>query len=159
MQYIFCTIYFALYFAQLPQIDTLGWLGEANINILCNIFCTIYLAIYILQNIFCNVFCTASPNWHPGLVRWSQHIKKLWKFQSELVKPRSVYVILLCTWMFVNATSVIWYYLLWELSKVTSCSYFRTYFCNIIKTGISTPMRCFFLSISLDFAIYFLSVL
>ena len=54
----------AIYFAQLPQIETLGWLGEAN-------------------------------------------IKNLLKLQSELVKPWSVYVIVLCTWMFVNATSLI----------------------------------------------------
>ena len=48
----------AIYFAQLPQIDTPGWLGEANINIFCNIFCTIYFEIYFAQYILCNI-CSA----------------------------------------------------------------------------------------------------
>ena len=40
----------AIYFAQLPQIDTLGWLGEANINIFCNIYFAQYILHYILHN-------------------------------------------------------------------------------------------------------------
>ena len=46
----------AIYFAQLPQIDTPGWLGEANINKYSMYFAQ-YVLQYILQYILHNIFC------------------------------------------------------------------------------------------------------